>query len=226
MTPFRAAAVLALVLGGAWPAQAAVVTVVNPTTFGGFETAGEAAAQWTPSPGFNAATFAIGDEYPSYQGNYEGLVTTASRSVWQYIGLQNLAVQAGATITVEAYVYPNTISDAFGISYGTTGAVTVTTTPTQYYNFTIANTNSEQYIPITFTFVAPSSNIDIDFGFLDAETVSPMLIDNVWVYYNTAGSVPEPSSMALLGAALLGFGVTRRSFGWTRDMLARRARTG
>jgi hypothetical protein len=32
--------------------------------------------------------------------------------------------------------------------------------------------------------------------------------------------------MALLGAALLGFGVTRRSFGWTRDMLARRARMG
>jgi hypothetical protein len=212
MTPFKVAAILAMLFGGAGAARATVVAVVNPTTFGGFETTGETASQWTPSLNFTKAGFSIFDAGLSYQGNYEGAVTTSSPSGWQYIGLQNLAVQTGATITVTAYVFPMSVSDKFGISYGTTGAVTVTTVPTQYYSFTSSNIDGN-YIPVTFTFVAPSSDIDIDFGFLDAETLSPIYIDNVSVTYNTAGSVPEPASMALLGAALLGLGLVRRRFG-------------
>ncbi|MGD0232664.1 MAG: hypothetical protein ABSC19_20310, partial [Syntrophorhabdales bacterium] len=195
MLPFKVAAILALLLGGAGSACAALVTVVNPATVGGFETtAGQTLSNWTPSLGFNPAVFSInGADGMYYNPSHEGLVETNASASWQYIGLQNLSVQSGATITVTAYVWPNTINDKFGISYGTYNDVTVTLTPTQTYSFTLANINYGSYIPVTFTFTASSSNIDIDFGFLDAETVTPIEVDAISVTYNSSGDpVPEP----------------------------------
>ncbi len=224
MTPFKLAAILATLLGGAGPVHAAVVTVANPTTFGGFESNVEnptgpastwtlpTASQWAPSKNFSAAALTIADEGASYAGTYEGLVTTSSDTKWQYIGLQNLAVQAGATINVQLYVWANDVGDALGISYGTTGNVTVTTTPTQVYSLTAAQIDSGWYVPVDFSFVAPSSDIDIDFGFLDAESYTPIDIDNVSVSYDSTDPVPEPASAVLLGAALLGLGLARRRY--------------
>ncbi|MDR3534421.1 MAG: PEP-CTERM sorting domain-containing protein [Rhodopila sp.] len=238
MTPFKLAAILATLAGGVAPAHSAVVTVVNPTTFGGFESnvenptgapatwAQPQVSQWAPSPNFAAANLAIvndGDAYTgetytwsggNYAGVYDGYVTTTSGSAWQYIGLQNLAVQAGATINVQAYVWANAVGDQFGISYGTTGQVSVTQKPTDTYAFTPTDIYvTQSYVPVNFSFVAPSSNIDIDFGFYDPENTAPIHIDDVSVTYETTGSVPEPASAALLGAALLGLGLTRRRFG-------------
>jgi hypothetical protein len=148
-----------------------------------------------------------------YAGTYAGDVTTTSSSAYQFVGLQDLSVIAGDVVTVSTFVKANSSSDYIELLYATTGTVSSSFTlanplGANPYRFTSGNAGT--YFRLSWTFTAPSNNIDIDFGFLNAETVTPMLIDYVTVSYVTTASVPEPASMALLGVGLLGLGLVVR----------------
>ena len=169
------------------PPATTTAKLVDPVGFGGFETIGETASQWTASPGFSPAGISIVKDGNYFNGTHEGAITTSNASTWQYIGLQNIGIQTGATITVSARVWANTNLDKIGISYGSHGNVIATTAPTQIYSFTSSDISTGTYVPVQFTFVATSSNIDIDIGFLNPETSSPILIDAVSISDATSG---------------------------------------
>ncbi len=218
MQTLKALLLAASLLGGAATAHASTVLVVDPSGFGGFESG--AASDWNAgtSSGLTAMTtvpvtgnFSIisNDPGSAFSGANYGQAVGNLTTDWEYIGLQNLAVANGALITVSAEVYANTPADAFGISYGTHGITFASNTPMQYYNFTTSDTTPGGYVPVTFTFTATSSNLDLYFGFLDGSG-SPIYIDNVSVSYDDGESVPEPVSLALLGAGVLGLGLIRR----------------
>ena len=134
---------------------------------------------------------------------------------WSYIGLQNLAVGAGNWVTVRALVNPDYAGDSFGIVYGTTGTLTSTSAPTAedtvalslYSNSTTGN--PLDWNLVSFTFQAPSADIDINFGFELANGQK----DYAYLGDVNIDYVPEPASLALLGAGLLGLGLIRRRRG-------------
>ena len=55
----------------------------------------------------------------------------------------------------------------------------------------------------------PSSLIDVTFGAAGGDNIG-MLLDNVQIADRTTTNVPEPNTLALIGASLLGIGFVRR----------------
>ena len=212
MTPFKAAAILAMLLAGAGSARAGtIVTIIDPTNFGGFETAGETAAQWAPTAGFPTATLTItttGSHYfPGNATHYASIQTGGVAAGWQFVGLQNLSVTPGDVVTFSAEVWGGLANDKIGLNYGPAGSVTLSTPPADAQTLAGGGYQLE-----TFTFTPTTSTIDIDIGFLQTNSGASWM-DVVSVTQDIPGSIPEPASMALLGAALFGLGLVRRKFG-------------